>query len=129
MSEKVVIVETYDNPHEADMAKQMLESEGILVFLENRFIVETDWLLAAAVGNIRLQVPGDQAEKARELLKDLPRWSGLENTEPLDETDLKCMECGQVMGEDEEKCPACGWGYGDAEQGKNAGETDTTDER
>jgi len=111
MSEQVITIEEYNNPHRADMARMCLEAEDIPVFLENRFIVETDWLLANAVGNIRLQVPVTCEKRAREILATLaPPQSALGDRKEIDAA-LTCLNCGQPMSEEDVACSACGWSY------------------
>lgn len=114
MANDFVVIQTYDNPAEADMAKHLLEDEGILVFLENRDIVQATWGISILVGGVRLQVPRDQAELASQLLAEKTRrWPGLPDNEPMDNPELHCLECGELMSEQEDKCSSCGWSYAD----------------
>jgi len=112
MSQSLVTIGLYNNPHQADMAKLHLELADIPVFLDNRFIVEMDWFLSNAVGNIRLQVPADQVDRARELLADLGLQTAHLAAKP--DADL-CLNCGADMPSGESNCPACGWTFDDAD--------------
>lgn len=116
MSDKVIIIEEYDNPHRADMARLRLEAEGIPVFLENRFIVETDWFLANAVGNIRLQVPEAFVEHARQVLSTIKKPASDMSDRPEISGDLKCLNCGKAMAETDEVCSECGWSYQETDE-------------
>jgi hypothetical protein len=67
MNEKLVTVARFSNNIDADLAKQLLEDEGIQVFLmgQNAGIL---WG-APSVGEIELQTPESQVEEARQILE------------------------------------------------------------
>jgi hypothetical protein len=60
-------VTTFSTRAEADLAKERLESEGIQAFVMDEVTSGVMPYLTGAVG-IRVQVPTEQLEKAREVL-------------------------------------------------------------
>jgi hypothetical protein len=70
MADRLVTIASFRDLPQALLAKGALDSTGIPCFLANENIVRLDWLLASAVGGIRLQVPEGDAEKALEVLND-----------------------------------------------------------
>lgn len=70
MNTRLVTVASFRDLPQALLAKGALDSTGIPCFLANENIVRLDWLLAGAVGGIRLQVPEPVAEKALQVLND-----------------------------------------------------------
>ena len=70
MNTRLVTVASFRDLPQALLAKGALDSTGIPCFLANENIVRLDWLLAGAVGGIRLQVPETVAEKALQVLND-----------------------------------------------------------
>ena len=113
MAGDLIEIEAYDNPHKADLAKMRLESAGIKVFLENRLIVETDWFLSNAIGNIKMHVPAADEAAAREILDAMKRDRPIKEygaPEP-DFENVTCLNCGEAMGDDDDACGKCGWTY------------------
>jgi hypothetical protein len=87
-----VAVATFWSPAEAHLARLKLESEEIDCQIANENIVAVDYLLAPAVGGIKILVPEFEVERARALLEKPP--------DPSREADPtafeKCPECGLV---------------------------------
>lgn len=108
MDAPFITIATYQNTMKAELAKSLLEAEGIRVYLHNLNIVQADWLLANAVGSIKLQVPAADCARAEQLLYDLP-----DNKAPADATfeEVYCLSCGGAMDEDQDHCDSCGWSY------------------
>ena len=69
MSEKLVTVAHYTDYLEADLARQLLEDEGIKAFVlgQNTGNIYSG---VPVVVDIQLQTPQSQAEEAREVLED-----------------------------------------------------------
>ena len=111
MSQDYVTIERFDNVLHADLAQIRLEEAGIPVFLDNRTLVWADPLLSNAVGNIRVQVPAEYAERAKELIASIRQKiiSALATPKPLEDTG--CLSCGAAMPDDADTCPACGWSF------------------
>ena len=79
-------VDRFFHPTVAHIAAGKLESEGIPVFLLGINHASANWLLANALGGIRLQVPASHVDDARLLLAQMAG--------PGDEGEIECPECG-----------------------------------
>ena len=64
----LVTVARYVVPWQADLARTLLESEGIEVFLADEHMARTDPYHSALVGGVRLMVRGSAADRAVELI-------------------------------------------------------------
>ena len=62
-------IATYLHPWEAEIARGLLESEGIRATLADENTVRMDWNFALALGGIRLLVPPESVQAAREVLE------------------------------------------------------------
>ena len=80
----------------AQLAQSRLEADGIEASLLGVHHVGVNWLASQAIGGIRLQVPAEEAERARGLLQQ----DRSEELEGVSEADLPVAE-GEV-------CPHCG---------------------
>jgi hypothetical protein len=69
--ERLVTVASYTFPHQAHFVKLRLEAEGIPVYLADELTVTMDWLLANAIGGVKVQVPSRHARWARRLVAEL----------------------------------------------------------
>lgn len=117
MSDEFVTVETYPRLPEATAAQLLLESEGISTFLADAETIAMDWLLANAVGGIKLQVPPADVDRATVLIRKMNFRSVVRAGEPDDAQDESlCLACGKDMPEDAERCSGCGWSYADASE-------------
>ena len=84
--ESWITIEHFYHPTEAHIAAGRLESEGIPVFLHGINHATANWLMTTALGGIRLQVPGNAVEEAKEILADTF------STESAEEK--QCPSCG-----------------------------------
>jgi len=117
MEEQLVTVETYQFLPQAQAAKLQLEGNGITVFLADAETVNMDWLLGNAIGNIKLQVPAEHADRALTLLDEM-REKALQRRETEDDSEgTVCLACGTKIPEDQSRCPSCGWSYTGEENG------------
>lgn len=83
----LVIAKVFHSLPEAEVARAMLEHNGISAFLPDRNVAGTAWYLTQAVGGIRLLVPEDEMDSARLLLG--------ERDDELAEGGVDtCPECG-----------------------------------
>jgi hypothetical protein len=62
------VLQRFNRPSEAHLARSLLESEGIPVWLGDEHINEVNPLLGPAVGWVRLRVPAELVTEARQLL-------------------------------------------------------------
>ena len=116
MEDQLVTVETYQFLPQAEAAKLQLEGNDIQVFLADAETVNMDWLLGNAIGNIKLQVPCDQVDKALALLEEMrdkvsQRKSEEDEKDDEDTDETVCLACGAELSEDQARCPSCGWSY------------------
>ncbi len=83
-----VTVGSYSFPHEAHLARAKLEAEGIPAFVADEHTINMQWLYSQALGGVKVQVPEQFAEQARELLEeDLAQ-------QPVEHELTTCPECG-----------------------------------
>jgi hypothetical protein len=87
-----VTAATFWTPPAAQLARIKLESEDIDCQIANENIVAADFLLAAAVGGIRILVPAQQVERARTLLAAVP--PSMVTVQPAEFG--ACPECGSA---------------------------------
>lgn len=92
---KLVTLRRYRDLSEAIVARGMLESAGIEVFLQDENLVRLDWQVSNFIGGIRLQVAEADAAAGLELLEQpvpesIPFSGWGEFEQP------KCPKCGSV---------------------------------
>ena len=63
-------VAAFDVAYKADLAKAALEEAGIPAVVTDREIVAMDWLLAPAVGGVKVQVSEEHLDRAEDILND-----------------------------------------------------------
>jgi hypothetical protein len=112
MARDLVTIATYRFLPEAEAARMYLEAEGFRPFLADVEIVNMDWLLGCAVGNIKLQVPRADAERAVELLERRPAPPKPIHPRLQDPDATYCLSCGTMIPAHATCCPSCGWCYG-----------------
>ena len=117
MEDQLVTVETYQFLPQAQAAKLQLEGNDIQVFLADAETVNMDWLLGNAIGNIKLQVPRDQVDKAIGLLEEMRDKARRRRRTDEDTDETVCLACGAKLREDQARCPSCGWSYVGEENG------------
>ncbi|MFL5309721.1 MAG: putative signal transducing protein [Myxococcales bacterium] len=64
------VVATFALPTQAEMARELLERNGIDARLRDQGFIGVHPWLSNAVGGVKLVVPADDAELAREILED-----------------------------------------------------------
>lgn len=92
-SRKLVTLRQYRDLSEAIVARGMLESAGITVFLQDENLVRLDWQVSNFIGGIRLQVEESDAAAGLELLE-----------QPVPES-IPFADWGQFA---QPTCPQCG---------------------
>jgi len=88
----LVTVRSYRDPIAAELAKSLLESQGIRAFVFDQYFAGINWLYSLALGGVKVKVDASDLESAREVLRS-SEDAGLEAT----------AESG-----DADACPACG---------------------
>lgn len=88
----------YETALQANRDKQILAESGINSFIANEQLIQSDWLLAQAVGGIQLQVFEEDLEKATQVLEDYKENEEfsleVEHTILDSEFDFVCPKCG-----------------------------------
>lgn len=87
----LITVASYSFPHEAHIAKASLEAEGIPVFIADEHTINAQWLYSNALGGVRLQVPGEYADAAKQILAQ--DYSHL-LAEEIETDEAACPKCG-----------------------------------
>jgi hypothetical protein len=95
VEQALVTVRRYRDLSEAIVARTLLESAGIRVYLRDENLVRLDWQVSNFIGGIRLQVEGADQEAAIEILSQ-----SIPPSIPFDdETDFfqpRCPCCGSI---------------------------------
>lgn len=93
MNESALItIATYSFPHEAHVAKANLDAAGIPAYIADEHTINMQWLYSNALGGVRLKVPAQYAEQAREVLAQ--DFSHLLEEEFGEEIESMCSKCG-----------------------------------
>lgn len=102
MSDRLVTVATFHEPVAAAMAKNFLESEGIPAVLFDEDTIATDWMLAGAIGGIKLQVGPLHLERAEMLLLRIQADREDADEEPIPHTAIASREIAEDMRSERE---------------------------
>ena len=89
-------VASFRESYKAYIARGRLEAEGIPVVIVDEHLVQVNWMYSQAIGGVKLQVPEEMLEQAREILS-------------MDyEQELAAIEEAGIEPNSEEVCPQCG---------------------
>lgn len=105
---ELVCLKTFPDRLEADMAKSLLEANGIKasVSADDAGGMRPD--LGFTSGGVRLFVLSENADKAIELLaKESPGKPDSSSPDGKAETAIFCYHCGLLLSEQLAKCPGC----------------------
>ncbi len=91
----LVTVSRYRDLSEAIVARSMLESAGIAVYLRDENLVRLDWQVSNFIGGIRLQVEAEDEQNALELLRQ-PVQESISYSEGDKFTQPHCPSCGST---------------------------------
>ena len=61
-------IATFTKPEDAHLLRMRIEAGGIPAFIQDENLVQIDWLLANAIGGVRVQVADEDVAAARALL-------------------------------------------------------------
>jgi hypothetical protein len=115
MADDLVTIATFRFATEAEAARMLLEGEGIRAFLADAEVINMDWLIASAVGDVKLQVLAQDAERAGRILATVERKRRWRRGE-VDSDLTECLSCGARFPEDAVECPVCGWSFDSPER-------------
>ena len=114
------VVATFPTFSLAQVAFAALEAAGVEAFYENAELVNMDWMLGNAVGDVKLLVPTGKIDEAKSII-DRHRAQARERyareREGADPEPERCLACGALFPVDAVQCPECQWSFdvGDAE--------------
>lgn len=113
---KLTTVTSCPTADQADLIKNLLEAEGIPVYLENRNVIAMDWLLGVAVGDIKVKVPEPAAKEAFGILisqQEAIQAAAAKRHASVDLApgEIPCLQCGKAIKEEADCCEHCGWTY------------------
>ncbi|MCA9043293.1 MAG: hypothetical protein KDA69_03175 [Planctomycetaceae bacterium] len=117
MADSFELVGQYPTLVIAELVKTTLAAAGIPAFFENAEVVQQDWMLGNAVGQVKVLVPSPFYEQAMQVLDGcrLNREERLrEKNEDPGAAD-RCLACDAEFPQDMDACPACGWTYAGGE--------------
>jgi hypothetical protein len=64
----VQTIATFSKPEDAHLLRMRLEAGGIQAFIQDKNMIQWDWLLSNAVGGVRVQVADEDLKAARDYL-------------------------------------------------------------
>ncbi|NJX15995.1 putative signal transducing protein [Tamlana crocina] len=91
MSPTFKTIAKFQYSSEAQIIKGRLEAEGIQVFMQDNFTIDTDPLVSQAIGGVKLKVLAQDALKAQHILNGIAKYS-LDD----DGTPITCQNCGST---------------------------------
>lgn len=92
MSDNVVTLATFNTPGEAQMARNMLEEQGIKAMIADEELIGMNWCLSNAIGGVKLLVLESQWMQARVALA--------QHQETLDDDDDDVGESAEDYGDE-----------------------------
>lgn len=66
----MITIATFEKAEEAHLARSILEGSGIYAYVEGDLVVTVAWYLSSAIGGVKLQVMPEDAEDARDVLRE-----------------------------------------------------------
>jgi hypothetical protein len=102
MSEQNVVVATYIHAYEAELARNLLESQGITVFLNGGAMG-----LVPLLDTFRIEVDADDAARASAILAEVSLEKDWEEKAESGAGVWTCSVCGEPVAESMDMCFAC----------------------
>jgi len=101
-----VTVAAFDIAAKAELAKNILEEAGIAAYIHDEGIVAMEWILANAVGGIKVKVEAKDAERAERVLNE--RYQDAVRAGVVDDEELarQALAAGEVEPSEELEPPA-----------------------
>jgi hypothetical protein len=92
---ELVVIHRYRDLSEAIVARTMLESAGIYVFLRDENLVRLDWQVSNFIGGIRLEVEPKDEQAALDLLRQaIPAYIPFDHDDEF--VQPRCPHCGST---------------------------------
>ncbi len=89
----LITIAYYSQVHRAYFDKNTLEENGIDAYKTDKLTIQSDWYIANAVGNIKLQVEEEDVLKAQEILNTVRIPLEVEHTIDNPKYSFKCPQC------------------------------------
>jgi hypothetical protein len=90
----LIVVRAFSHAHEAQLACSALQAAGIDATLADAHIVTANWLYSNLVGGVKVLVPPEDADAAREILNSPAVVQAADLPELGDSTPIACPRCG-----------------------------------
>ncbi|HNF48954.1 MAG TPA: DUF2007 domain-containing protein [Chitinophagales bacterium] len=71
MYDDLVLIQTYFQVIDAQLAKSKLDAYDVFCFLKDENLVQNDWLRTIAYGGVKLYVRAEDKARAEEILNDV----------------------------------------------------------
>ncbi|MBN8550553.1 MAG: DUF2007 domain-containing protein [Deltaproteobacteria bacterium] len=71
MGNTLEVIARYENVHEAELTRGLLESAGITAFVQDAHTVGVNWMLSNAIGGVKVAVRPEDAARAKEILGEI----------------------------------------------------------
>ncbi|MEL6304558.1 MAG: DUF2007 domain-containing protein [Bacteroidota bacterium] len=94
MKQEFFTLGTFEFPADVQIIKGKLESEGIPVFLRDETTINSDPLISAAIGGVKLQVYSVDRERAKLIFDEVRNYATDENGQLI-----VCPNCGAKKSE------------------------------
>ncbi|MEL6484587.1 MAG: DUF2007 domain-containing protein [Bacteroidota bacterium] len=94
MKQEFFTLGTFEFPADVQIIKGKLESEGIPVFLRDETTINSDPLISAAIGGVKLQVYSVDKERAKLIFDEVRNYATDENGQLI-----VCPNCGAKKSE------------------------------
>ncbi|MEM8764503.1 MAG: DUF2007 domain-containing protein [Bacteroidota bacterium] len=94
MKQEFFTLGTFEFPADVQIIKGKLESEGIPVFLRDETTINSDPLISAAIGGVKLQVYSVDKERAKLIFDEVRSYATDENGQLI-----VCPNCGAKKSE------------------------------
>ncbi len=93
-----ITIKSFEYPHEAQIIKNKLETEGIFVFLKDEYTIQTDNFLSNAIGGVKLQVMKEDVITSKEILALFKQeyQSTLQEITLAKDTIVNCPNCNSI---------------------------------
>ena len=93
-TDRFIVVRAFSHVHEAQLACSALRASGIEVIVADAHIVTANWLYSNLVGGVKVLVPADDADAAREILDSTAVVHTIDQPELDDAASIVCPRCG-----------------------------------
>lgn len=95
VNQMLVVVGAFTSVHQAELARSVLEAAGIETILADDHIVSMHWMYSNAIGGVKVLVPEERFDEARNLLES--RAEGIDPPMMSDGGGVSgetCLRCG-----------------------------------